>query len=314
MGPSESPKLIARMKSQAELIVELCGGLGNQMFQYAAARSLAKRCGAQLVIDAWSGFIRDYQYRRSYELESFPISARVATPLERMPFWMDRVGRKLRLTNRLFAPVTSHWYGVLLRETRSAFQPNVFEYQIKEACWMTGYWQTPRYFDCCQDIIRCELMPTPPSEPHYLEMGQIMHGSNSVAIGIRLYEESVNPGSHAREGRLKSIADVNGAIRQLAQHYPDLHFFLFCTHRSPALGQLQLPGKVTHLTHDDGFDDAASRLWLLTQCRHHIMTNSSFYWWGAYLSKGNYPSEMSEIFAADNFINKDCIPSQWKLF
>lgn len=300
--------------SQAKLIVQLCGGLGNQMFQYAAARSLAERCGAELVLDAWSGFIRDYEYRRSYELGSFPVSARVATPLERIPFWMDRVGRKLRFTNGISAPVSSHWYGVLLRETRLAFLPNVFEYQIEGSCWMTGYWQTAQYFDHNQDIIRCELMPTQPREPQFLEMGQIMRHTNSVAIGVRLYEESANPATHASNGRLKSTMDINGAIRRLAERYSDLHFFIFCTFRSPLLDQVQLPGNVTHVTHDDGFEGTASRLWLLTQCRHHIMTNSSFYWWGAYLSKSNYLSEMSEIFAADNFRNKDCIPTQWKLF
>ena len=77
-----------------------------------------------------------------------------------------------------------------------------------------------------------------------------------------------------------------------------LHFFIFCSHRSSLLDGLRLPGKVTYVTPDDGFEGTIEGLWLMTQCRHHIITNSSFYWWGAWLSSANYPSDGSEVFAA----------------
>ena len=83
MGSSHTSKLIARIK----------GGLGNQLFCYAAARRLALVNNAELVIDDVTGFVRDRQYRRQYALDRFQIPARKATPAERMePFERYRRG------------------------------------------------------------------------------------------------------------------------------------------------------------------------------------------------------------------------------
>lgn len=300
------------MIMQKKLIIQLCGGLGNQMFQYATARALAIRSDAELVLDTWSGFVRDYQYKRHYELISFPISARTATPLERLPFWFDRLRGKFRLLNGNV--VERQWFGDSLKETKLEFLPEVAEYAVTRRAWMTGYWQTSAYFQDYGSIIEQELKPSQPAEAHFIELGRKMRSERSVALGVRLYEESNNPAVHAADGRMKSVEDLDEAAHRLYQLDTDLHFFIFCTHRSPLLELLSLPGKVTYVTHDDGFEGTCERLWLLTQCRHHIITNSSFYWWGAWLSAANYPSGGSEIFAADNFVNKNSVLPKWHLF
>jgi len=79
-------------------------------------------------------------------------------------------------------------------------------------------------------------------------------------------------------------------------------------------GSITLPENSNYLTHDDGFVGTNERLWLLTQCKHHIFTNSSYYWWGAWLSEANFLNEKQLILAADNFINIDGIPDKWKKF
>ena len=295
-----------------QIIVQLVGGLGNQMFQYATARALAIRSDAEMVLDTWSGFVRDRQYRRHYELASFPISARPATPLERLPFWFDRLRGRFCLPNGNV--VVRRWYGDLLKETKFEYLSEVAEYAVTHRTWMTGYWQTAAYFEDYRSTIEQELMPSQPTEAHFIELGRNMRSERSVALGVRLYEESNNPAVHAADGRMKSVEDVNGAAHRLSQLDTDLHFFIFCSHRSSFLELLRLPGKVTYVTHDDGFEGTCESLWLLTQCRHHILTNSSFYWWGAWLSSANYPSEGSEIFAADNFINKHSVLPKWHLF
>jgi hypothetical protein len=305
-------RLEAEQKMKKKLIVNLCGGLGNQMFQYAAARSLAERNSAELVLDTWSGFVRDFQYQRHYELNVFPIVARKARAIERLPFWIDRISNKI--VKSLRKEIRSSWYGTFLNETRLEYLPEVASLQIIASCWMTGYWQSFKYFLDHEPLLLKELSPPKPSESHIRDLGNKMREVNSVALGVRLYEESANPGAHAAHGHLKSVASINKAVLTLSDRQTNCHFFIFCTHRSPILDQLELGANITFVTHDDGYNGTLQRLWLLTQCRHHLMTNSSYYWWGAWLSRKYYDPEEQEIFAADNFINKDSELPQWQLF
>jgi hypothetical protein len=306
---SSSKQLNANHK---KIIIQLTGGLGNQMFQYATARALALRSNSDLILDTWSGFVRDFQYKRNYELNSFDIFARYATPYERMPFWFDRL--RSRLLVQSGKVIEHHHYGDLLKEMKLEFLSEVAAFAVIRRTYMLGYWQSAAYFDDHRLTIMQELKPLQPKEDHFVELGKKMRSERSVALGIRLYEESNSPGLNSVNGRLKSAMDLNEAARRLAQLDAKLHFFIFCTHRASFLDLLSLPGEVTYVTPDDGFEGTCENLWLLTQCRHHIITNSSFYWWGAWLSNINYPSGDSEVFAADNFINKDTVLPKWNLF
>jgi hypothetical protein len=294
--------------------VYLNGGLGNQMFQYATARSLALRKGAELVMDTWSGFVRDYQYRRHYELDGLPIQSRSATALERLPVWLYRAETKLLGQN--FDVIQQRFYGTFFYENEFRYL-DVFEnFDINSTVWLMGYWQSPLYFLDYADTLRSELMPSLPSQEQFLNLGKSLRETESVAIGIRLYEESLNPAAHARDGRMKTMTEVNSAIQRLKVRHADARFFVFCTHHSPMLEELNLPENTVFVTHEDGYEGTLDRLWLLAQCKHHIFTNSSYYWWGAWLSSGNYSknTDAQHIYAADNFINQDGLCHGWETF
>jgi hypothetical protein len=294
------------------LTVYLNGGLGNQMFQYAAGRAMAIRHGVDLVLDTWSGFVRDYQYRRHYELDALPIQARQATLGERIPIWL------YRLENKLFNPPVDtnqkRMYGKFLVENELRFLPEISAMPFSKKAWLVGYWQSPLYFEEFAATLRIELMPPPPTASKFLELGAAIRALDSVALGVRLYEESTDPAVHARENKIKSAADINQAIERLRVQRPNATFFVFCTHRSQALLELNLPENTVFATHDDGYEGTIERMWLLSQCRHHIITNSSYYWWGAWLSQSFYKNEKQLVFAADNFINEDGICANWEKF
>lgn len=295
----------------------LCGGLGNQMFQYATARALALDHDAELVLDPWSGFVRDFQYRRHYELDQLPIQARIASPWERLPIWFYRAENSLKQitvnAEERRDEIEQRSYGRFIIETKLAYLPWVNELKISSSAWLFGYWQSPKYFESHSDILLNELMPPMPTEPKFLEVGNHLRDVESVALGVRLYEESLNPNVHAKDGQIKSVADINGAIEQLRYQCPQAQFFVFCTHRSPLLNKLNLSPDSVFLTHDDGYEGTTQRLWLLSQCRHHIFTNSSYYWWGAWLSQEYYKNRQV-ILCADNFINCDSSCKQWSSF
>jgi len=283
------------------------------MFQYAAARILAQKNDAELVIDTWSGFIRDYQYRRSYELNAFNISCSLASPIESIPFWIELAEKKI--TKEVFGDISKHFYGSFIHELENEFSENISNYKMRTSCWMTGYWQSSKYFNGNESLILNELMPPIPIDERFIQLGDKVRDVNSVALGVRLYEESNNPDIHTSDGKLKSINKINTAIYKLIEQQEDLHFFVFCTHRADILKKLEFRGSdVTYVTAEDGFIGTVESLWLMTQCRHHIFTNSTFYWWGAWLSRSNYSVNEQMIFCADNFVNKDTIDPHWSKF
>jgi hypothetical protein len=305
-------QLISIQANMKELIVYLNGGLGNQMFQYAAGRAMALSNGAALVLDTWSGFIRDYQYRRHYELDALPVQARQATAGERLPILLYRLENKLH--NPYFDTNQKRMYGQFLVEKELRFLPEISTTSVSNKAWLVGYWQSPLYFEKYAATLQNELMPPAPTTEKFLELGAAIRAADSVALGVRLYEESADPAAHAREGKIKSTADINQAIERLLAQRPSAKFFVFCTHRSQALLELKLPENTVFATHDDGYVGTIERLWLLSQCRHHIITNSSYYWWGAWLSRSLNKRERQLVFAADNFINEDGICSDWERF
>jgi hypothetical protein len=310
-----------------KIFAALSGGLGNQMFQYAAARSLTQRLGAELVLDTWSGFVRDRQYRRTYELGALPIQGRSARPAERLPIWLYRWKHRGGLPPS--QPVENYWYGSFLVETADtpnigggknhpqfsfSHQPVFHQFAPHHSAWLVGYWQSPRYFEDIATSLQLELMPPAPAAANFRALGEELARSESVALGVRLYEESSNPGYHAFGGTLKGIPEIRSAIERLRSARPAARFYVFCTHRAPLLEQLQLPADTVFVTHDDGYSGTLERLWLLSRCQHHLFTNSSYYWWGAWLSGAVRSSEGQQIIAADNFINRDGLCAAWQRF
>ena len=293
------------------LMVQLAGGLGNQMFQYATARAICERSRDELCLDTISGFARDRRFRRNFELGHFPITSRSATWLERQTAEFDGLVRSLLGSS---CSIRRNPWGDTLRETAQNVLPEIETFKTSRFTWTKGYWQAPRYFEWMQEVIRTELEPPKPLDTRFLELGKIIKNENSLAIGVRLYEEARTPSANARQGRVKSLGIQAKAVHDVLKRNPASRAFVFCTHRSPALEELCLPSETIYVTETDGYRGAVANLWLLSQCRHHVFNNSSFYWWGAWLSEGKHKSLPGTIIASDNFINIDSIPSRWSTF
>jgi hypothetical protein len=296
----------------SKIFVQLNGGLGNQMFQYATARAMSLRNNSELILDNWSGFVRDYQYKRYYELGSFPIKANLVNPLQLSAIWFYRLVNKINKNQLPF--IDPRWYGTFINENNYEFLKDLNDLKIRKSVWLTGYWQSPLYFNDFEDIIRQELDPSPSTQTNFQNMANQIINSDSVALGVRLYEESNSPNIHSRTGLLKTNEDIKTAIKKMIEIRPNSNFFVFCTQRSTILDDLNLPRNTVYVTHDDGFIGSIDRLWLLSKCKHHIFTNSSYYWWGAWLSKGLYKNQDQTIIAADNFLNLNSLCTNWDTF
>lgn len=287
-----------------KITAHLMGGLGNQMFQYAAARAIAHRNNINLFLDDHNGFVRDIVYQRKYELDQFPIHAQIARA--GIPYWIEK--SRQRIFGKHKNTVAKNIFWTTLEENESDFISAVNDFRITGNTWMHGYWQSERYFEGIKEIISKELMPEAPEDNRFLEMAKRMESCNSVSLGVRLYEEV--PGlTKDGVGGLTSMTFFNESAKRLSEQIENPEFFIFCTTNSSELEKLNLPGKIHLIIHSNGFNGTLERLWLYTKCKHHIIANSSFYWWGAWLSEQRNPD--SKIIASPNFSNKDTIPSRW---
>lgn len=277
------------------------------MFEYAASRAIALRNDAELRLDPWSGFVRDRVFRRTFVLDALPIQARRAGRLGRLPFWYERIVERYR--GAPTQTISSRPWGLSVRELAQTFYPEVADLKSRRSMWLYGHWQSEAYFADCRDRIAAELSPPAPSDDAFRRMGALIDSTNAVAIGVRLYEEM--PGaSKAVVGGLTDMEFYVRSAAAMATVVPNPVFFVFSSTLSSFVRDISLPGPAHYVTSDNGFEDAIGSLWLMAQCKHHVIANSSLYWWGAWLAEQRRPG--TRIIASGRFTNPATIPPRWE--
>ena len=259
-----------------KVITRMRGGLGNQLFCYAAARRLALVNDAELVIDDVTGFARDRQYRRRYALDRFRIAARKATPAERLePFERYRRGLMKWMSRR--RPFIERRY---VEQEGLDFDARVLALKAAGTLYLDGLWQSEGYFKDVEAVIRDDLRIDPPADALNLQMAEEIRRHDAVALHVRWFNE---PGSTARHNA--STDYYKRAIAMIEDKVEAPRFFLFSDDPDAARRKLDLAdGRVTCVSHNRGDTSVFADLWLMTQCRHFITANSSFSWWGAWLA------------------------------
>jgi hypothetical protein len=284
------------------IIVRLCGGLGNQMFQYAAGRRLALRTGSELKLDLTP---LDRSRERSYGLHVLPIRATRASSAEIRHLTL--VPKPLRLVRRLFRrPVrpASHF-----REPDLRFHPEILD--LSDGVYLDGYWQSERYFADAADVIRIELAAPAPTSDRDREVAEWIDDCEAVSLHVRRGDYVTS--KVARETLGPCAPDYyRRAAATLTERLDSPRLFVFSDEPEWARETLDLPLPMTVVDHN-GPDDAHRDLALLARCRHHVIANSSFSWWGAWLSPN--PSKIviapRRWFAREDLSADDLVPERW---
>lgn len=259
-----------------KIVSRIRGGLGNQLFCYAAARRLAVVNGTELVLDDVSGFVRDHEYQRKYALDNFHIPVRKATPAERLePF--ERYRRGLRKWLSLRKPFDQRSY---IEQEGIDFDKRLLSLTVKGTVYLDGLWQGEGYFKDIEGIIREDLRIIPPEDMLNQKIADEICNRNAVSLHVRWFAA---PGSVA-DHNVSSDYYIR-AVRMIESKVNSPHYFLFSDDPEAARTKLQLPsGRVTFVSHNRCEDGACADLWLMTLCRHFIIANSTFSWWGAWLA------------------------------
>ena len=286
------------------VIVKLIGGLGNQLFQYAAARRVAYINNVPLRLDT-SRFER-YPLRK-YSLNHFNIAADMASSDE---IALLKGGRNIKgILGRYAERLKPYHKRRVVRERSLNFDPNILK--VSGDVYLEGYWGSEKYFKDIETTIREELkIRTEPSAVN-TAMAERISQVPAVSMHIRRADFISNPRTHRFHG-VCSLDYYNTAVDKIAQMVEKPHFFVFSD--DPQWGQenLKLEYPITFVTHNSADQDYED-LRLMSLCRYHITANSTFSWWGAWLStnKDKIVIAPSKWFTGLRSDPKDLFPEGW---
>jgi hypothetical protein len=261
------------------------------MFEYAFGRAVALKNNTELVLDL-SQYELDPQ--RRFMLDAFPIRTRVATPEEVAKL----IGRN-RLVKKLL-PLFGRSRAV--HEPQFAFYPPALE--AKNPCYLDGYWQSEKYFADITPTLRKEFVLRKPLSEAAQKITNEMQKGASVSIHVRRGDYSSSQFALlGAEYYMRAIAKVQETVQ-----YPK--YFVFSDNIEWVRKNLVVPDVV--FVSGRGLSDI-EELILMSRCAHHIIANSSFSWWGAWLN----PNKKKVIIAPKKWFvtnvhdTKDLLPTGW---
>jgi hypothetical protein len=284
--------------------IKLAGGLGNQMFQYALGRALSEKTGLPLYLDiAWYYHIPSTDTQRTFDLNCFDIKGNIFRSDDVSPFsfhrikFLEKVMRKL--SQKKLLPLKE-----LFVEEKPGFDERVLAFNQKK--YLDGYWQSPKYFQEIREILLKEFSLTDLNEFDH-KMISKMNDSQSVSIHIRRGDYVSN--EYAKSVHL--VCDRNYydlALEKIKSIDRDVKLFFFSD--DPAWVKEEFGNLDIEVI--EGNDD---RPWvdmhLMSQCKHHIIANSSFSWWGAWLSEREGQTIAPKIWFTNGDEMNDLIPNYW---
>lgn len=290
---------------KAMIYTTIMGGLGNQMFQYAAARSLSLQTGQKISLDFRS---MDLDTVRKYSLDccNIPQDVMVQDPVVE-PKWNRDFNIWLKCALK-FAPEMTRKY----LEKRNVFYDRescFHELNPDRNCpdiYLYGYWQSEKYFFQYRDILKKELQ-VKISERAGVIANQIRNDQNAVCVHYRKTDYKI---SQNRKYQVCSTKYYLNAIQKMRTLLPAPQFYIFSDEIDEVKAELGMDDDFHFMERSEtDIDDFG----LMCNCSHFIISNSSFSWWAQYLSESNNKIVIApQKWTADD-TNRDIYLEDWIL-
>ncbi len=290
------------------IIVKLIGGLGNQMFQYAAGKALASQYNTVLKLDKShleknSGGAHT---QREFELHVFDLKTEFASPAEIAPFLKHA---ESKLYRELYRKIPSLFGKKYIAENSHSYNSSLPKYGPD--AYLEGFWQSEKYFSAIRDTLRKEFTFKNQSDQQNSSLLEKLNQTDSVSLHIRradyVNDKTINSyhGTCDSEYYRKAVE----AIKKVASK-PEL--FIFSDDIAWCRENLSFDMPMHFIDHNKGkqnFEDMR----LMSHCKHNIIANSSFSWWGAWLNK----NKKKQVIAPKNWFKEktspDIYPAGWTL-
>ena len=295
-------------KIKKMIVVKLGGGLGNQMFQYAAAKALSLRNNTVLKLDI-SHFekIISNETLRNYRLDVFPnIKETIAEKQEinklvpRFDFdFLNKIYKNINIKifnfNKAYKAERNFSYSeITLGKNKTAY--------------LEGYWQSEKYFDtACNLIKECFSLDYLNDHAPLQEFIKMIQSGTSVSIHVRRGDYVTNPSTNHYHGVLEMNYYERAIAKMVASSYPDIVFYIFSDDIEWCKKNLKISCKHVYISTGKDYHD----LYLMSNCRHNIIANSSFSWWAAWLNKNIDKIIIAPKKWFSNQPSKDIVPVNW---
>lgn len=281
-------KLVKASVGEPLVVIQLSGGMGNQMFQYALYLQL-KALGKNVKIDDKT----EYEERNARPIRLSVFDAKYVTPTEvemkcLTDSYLDMASKvRRKLTGRKTAAYV---------EKSQLFDPKVLE---MNRAYLMGWWQSEKYFAEVKEKVREAFTFKNLNLSETMKIyAESMKNSNSVSV-------------HIRRGDYLQVDEVYGgicteeyyekAMQKMREEMSDCHFFIF-TNDVPWVKE-HMQGEDITVVEGNDEDAGYIDMYLMTCCKHYILANSSFSWWGCYLN----PSKNKKVIAPKTWANgRDC--------
>ena len=299
------------------IITRLTGGLGNQMFQYAAGLALAEQHRTVLKLDAsWFRLYGEYEAHNRYALSCLNITEQFATAeeveraaglaLTRSERWSVALARWLRFYQYVRRMTST---GNRFHRPSLQFFPEFF--QQPDHTYLDGMWQSEQYFTATTDLLRLHFNFRYTAPPAVRALAEQIRSGPSAAVHFRRGDYARNP-TFNREIGLLGLDYYHRALEQLYAQHPRVTLYIFSDDIDAVERDFKPPGplvfaRVTQPWH------SYDKIRLMSQCNHAIVSNSTFAWWAAWLN----PNPTKLVIAPDPWLagkpeeSRDVVPVSW---
>lgn len=284
------------------IITRLQGGMGNQMFQYALGRDLSIKYGVPFKIDVESYKIKN-AVERHYDLDVFNIVEDIANEKE-VPFFYRNSNRNLFLSK--LNSVLNKFLKNKGKETSFSFDSNILEVGLD--IYLDGYWQSPKYFENIEDIIRKDFILKNKLSLNIENLKEVIKKENSLCIHVRR-GDYVGNSHHEVVGQeyYKQAIEKMKSLTTIDKIYVFSDDIKWCEENM----SFEFPSMF--VGEEYAGQKAEGHMTLMSACHNFIIPNSSFAWWSAFLSENKDKKVIvpKQWFPDESINSSDLIPKEW---
>ncbi|HYG37482.1 MAG TPA: alpha-1,2-fucosyltransferase [Cytophagales bacterium] len=284
------------------ILVYLMGGIGNQMFQYAAGKALAKRIGTELKV-----YFNEDEYpyvKYFYHLGVFKLKVDFPTNEEYKRF-KPLKGIAKKIANLLGINAN----GRIVAQTGFEYFPSFFE--TPNDSYIKGFYQSHKFFSSIEQTIQKDFEFAQPATGLNAEFLAEINNTNSVSVHFRRGDYIYAKRTNEFHG-VCSLEYYHEAVERVCSKLDAPTLFIFSNDMPFVKENFKTHYAIRYVEQND-FVNSHEDLRLMAACKHNIIANSSFSWWAAWLNRN--PEKMviapGRWFAEESINTKDLIPSGW---